>query len=169
MSLIEIIGVLGGAGLFGLVGTIIGWLVTRNKTLAETEKMIAETEQIRIEANLSMQKQLDGLRDANHKLFEERELEREAKDKLRSELNRLHEDIELIRRELHIERQRNNLLLNELDSQRASNSEKRIRINNLETLVQEQKQAIEKNGVDINAIKRKTGQLPPMPDHREGT
>lgn len=164
MNILEIIAILGGAGIFGFLGTIVGQIAMRNKNKAETEKLIAETEHIRIEAQRQMQDQLDGLRSQNKHLFEERELERQAKEKLRDELNRLHNDIELIRKELFIERQRANMLLNELDAQRAGNMEKTVKIEGLQSLVSQQQKAIERYGVDIGVIKKQTGQLPPAPE-----
>lgn len=148
-----------GAGL-GFLGTVITLLATRRKSRTETEKLIAETEEIRIKAQHDLQEQLNKLREQNASLFGQRDVERLEKDRLRLELNRLREDIELIRRELFVERQRNVMLSSELDVQRSNNQEKRKQIESLNYLLAEQQKAIDRYGVEIGVIKKQTGQLP---------
>lgn len=172
--------IFGGAGILGFLGTVLTVLATRRKNKSEIEKLIAETETIRIDAQHKLQEQLNELRDQNNKLFleldelreknkklyVEREEQREAKEKLRAELDRLHKGHDNLRQELQTERERNVYLNVELEKQRIeakmqrdANINKTIQIEGLEALVAQHEKALSNIKSEFSTIKKQTGQL----------
>ena len=94
------------AGVIGFLTSMISLWFGRRKTGAEVEKIVAETEALRLEAMRDIQMQVNELREANEKLFSAREL-------LRQELDRVHAELSQLRQELQSERQRNIFLQEE--------------------------------------------------------
>lgn len=161
VKLVELVSLMvGGTGVLGLFITLITLPATRRKTKAETENLIAATEQIRIEAQHNLQEQLDELREQNKRLFVEREHEREAKEKLRAELNRVHEEQTLLRQELQAERIGKLKLTEDLEAQKKVSLDKVLMIDELQKQLEEQKKQIDTHGNEIAMIKHVTGQLP---------
>jgi len=146
------IDILLGAGLLGLIGTLLTLYFTRGKTAAEVEKLIAETERIRMDTIGDIQKQLDELRVANTELHE-------ARIRQRGELDRLHEEVELLRQELQSERSRNIKLTDELERQRNANADKTVQIVELRAQVDAHAQKLARFTSELTEVQRKTGQL----------
>jgi predicted nuclease with TOPRIM domain len=143
----------------GFIGTLLSLIVNRRKNKTEVEKLIAETELARINAQHELQSQLDELREQNKRLFVDREIEREAKEKLRSELNRMHDKIENLSKELQTERERNVQLTSELERQRMSNQQKTIKIEGLEALASQHQKTIENINLELAKVRMQTGNL----------
>ena len=156
MSTLEI---LLGAGLLSFASTLITLFVTRGKTSAEIQKLLSETELTRIEAQMDLQKQLDGLRASNEKLYNERDAEREAKNALRGEIEKLRREVELLREELQVERSRSIALLGELERQRGSGESKTVQLAELRGKLETQAEVLKRHNVEIDSVKRKTGKL----------
>lgn len=102
----DLLPVLLSAGVIGFLTSMISLWFGRRKTGAEVEKIIAETEVLRMESMRDIQMQLDNLRDSYDKLFQAREL-------LRQELDRVHLELSQLRQELQSERSRNIFLQEE--------------------------------------------------------
>lgn len=150
-------------GLFGFLGIALGLYVNRNKNKADTKNTDAETKDTTVETMQKLETQVSALVDRNIRVETEREKERDAK----------RVEITQIKNELLTVQEVNAAFINKFDffqrliaekdnrikELEAQDTQKNIRINELESLVAQHSETIIRLSNELKIVKRQTGNL----------
>jgi len=157
-----ILGALSG-GLLGFFGQALSAYTNRDKIKADARKTIAESNEINIKNQSSLQKQIedlvkqiDNLIERNLKLEEDRDKKRDAN---RKEFDRIYDEVRTLKNELLTVQTANSGLINKVNILQNMNFEKDAKIKELELLVAEHAETIIRYGTELGALKRATGKL----------
>jgi hypothetical protein len=151
--MLEIILALIGGGLFGFLGAILALFANRGKNKVEINKILEETELIRVNAQKEVQVVIQALQTQVDSLYKDLQDERAAK---RKEIDRMHQNIEQLQQALSIESGRNFRLTSEIDAIRKASFENQLAA---EKEIQTLKKALTGQSLAIGEIKKQTGNL----------
>lgn len=173
--IMKIVTIVTGGNVLIFIGSLITLYVNRKESKARTDNFDVSADKIRNDILEQIKRQLveqnkDLILQVEKLQNEKNEAERNYKDKLRIELDRFHKEFEaesaLTRRDLQLAREEKIILIKQIDILTKENSilknestDRQIRIEGLEALVQHLAQQHEKTSKDLDTIKRTTGNL----------